>query len=391
MDIAVTAADAEATADAAAELIRTLRGRRTLPDFCTVHASATYDIAEMQQLLAATQLPSLHGATSCRGVMANGAMVSQNGRGAGCLAIWDPEGSYGTALADVGENPTEAARDATRNALAHAERIGEAPDLVWISASPGHEEAIIAGIQSVVGANTPIVGGSAADDDVSGNWRVFDAHRVRAEALVVSVLFPSRPLSTAYQNGYAPTGARGVATRVSGRTLLEIDGRPASTVYAEWTRGSVDIPAARPAHILAQSTFHPLGCPLVTPEGIPYYLLAHPICLHGDGGIDLFCEIAEGDAVELMVGSAESLGSRAGRVASLASIDGSDCAGALVVYCAGCRLAMRDGMDAVAKDVHRALGESPSLGIFSFGEQGQTVGGQNRHGNLMISCIAFAR
>lgn len=30
------------------------------------------------------------------------------------------------------------------------------------------------------------------------------------------------------------------------------------------------------------------------------------------------------------------------------------------------------------------------MGVYTFGEQGMVKGGRNRHGNLMISAIAFA-
>ncbi|MEL7174413.1 MAG: FIST C-terminal domain-containing protein, partial [Pseudomonadota bacterium] len=94
-------------------------------------------------------------------------------------------------------------------------------------------------------------------------------------------------------------------------------------------------------------------------------------------------------------GSADSLVSRAGRVASLSAKRGglttADIAGALVIFCGGCMLAVRDRMDEVAAEVDRALGGAPSLGIFTFGEQGAVLGESNRHGNLMISCVTFAR
>lgn len=394
MDIVVNATAVIDTPRAVDTLLGPVRQRGRSPDFLAVHTSPTHSTTALQNAFAEDGIVQVHGATTCQGVMARGAMVRDQVSGIGCFALWDDEGQFGTALADIGTGAVQAGRTATLRALEYAGRSGEAPDLVWVSSVPGYEEEIVQGIESVVGANTPVVGGSAADNDISGQWRVFDADTVSQNAVVVSVLFPSRPLSTAYQNGYAPAGPVGVVTRGDGRVLYEIDGQPAADVYADWTGGNVTVAPGQSAPILAASTFHPLGRAVATVSGVPFYVLAHPAAVREDRALELFCAVEEGERVHLMTGSAESLVRRAGRVASLAAsgnhLKPGDVAGALVVYCGGCMLAVGEGMDAVAREVDEALGGAPSLGIFTFGEQGAVLSGQNHHGNLMISCVAFA-
>jgi hypothetical protein len=110
-----------------------------------------------------------------------------------------------------------------------------------------------------------------------------------------------------------------------------------------------------------------------------------------DGSIDLFADLAEGDRLWQMAGSADSLVARAGRVAAQAREELRDpIAGALVVYCGGCMLAVRERMAEVRAGVNAALGGAPWLGVFTFGEQGAALGSQAEHGNLMISCTSFA-
>jgi hypothetical protein len=48
-------------------------------------------------------------------------------------------------------------------------------------------------------------------------------------------------------------------------------------------------------------------------------------------------------------------------------------------------------MDQVVDGVNQSLGGKPFLGSFTFGEQGCFAGGENRHGNLMISVLVFTR
>ena len=63
-------------------------------------------------------------------------------------------------------------------------------------------------------------------------------------------------------------------------------------------------------------------------------------------------------------------------------------AGGLVVYCAGCQMAVGDKMSDVAREVADNFKQRPFLGCFTFGEQG-CISDRNVHGNLMISAVAF--
>lgn len=374
------------------------RGSRP-PDFLALHPSAGHDPGKLLAAARAAGIGTgdgtgaLHGGTSCRGVM-TGTGMAGGGTGIGCLAIWDPDGDFGSAVAALSEDAAAAAARATRAALERAGRPGEAPDVVWVTAAPGREEAVIAGIEAVVGGSVPILGGSAADETIAGGWSVFGPDGILSEGVAVSVLFPSAPVSPAYRSGYAPAGPSGRVTRAEGRRLAEIDGRPALEVYDGWTGGAIGGREGAPRAILARSTLYPLGRPVEDLAGVPFHLLAHPATACPDGSIELFADIAEGEEICLMSGAAESLVARAGRVADLArrGLPRPDAlpAGALVVYCGGCMLSVEARMDEVAQRIDAALGGAPFLGIFTFGEQGPVVGGRNRHGNLMISCLAFA-
>lgn len=384
---------AEGGVDALAE---ELAGTASRASFCAVHLEAGLDPSPVLERAAALGIPAM-GATSSRGVMTG------SGPGPGMVfALEDAPGEYGCALrpfpAGADDASVEAAaRAATQAAMAQAGRPGEAPELVWLCGTPGREERLLAGIESVVGTQTPIVGGSAADNDVAGGWSVFAGTQRAASGVAVGVLYPSCAVSTAYQNGYAPAGPAGRVTAAEGRTIFRIDDRPAAEVYAEWTGGAVAAPSAgepdRP--ILAESAFWPLGREIADVAGVTYHLLVHPALSRADGGIDLFAEMAVGERLVQMCGSVDGLTARAGRVAALAARAGQiateDIAGALVVYCGGCMMSVADRLDDVVDGLHAAVPGAPFAGVFTFGEQGPILGAGNRHGNLMISCIVFSR
>ncbi|MGR3571849.1 FIST signal transduction protein [Brevirhabdus sp.] len=346
----------------------------------------------------ATSPGALHGASSCRGVMSGRGALTEAAVSAGAFCIDDPLGDYGTALCAISADcpAAQAAASALNRALVAAGRVGEAPDLIWLSPTPGQEEQVLAGIESVVGPGVPVVGGSAADNTVAGGWQIFDAAQCATEGVLVSVLFPSGTISLAYQNGYAPAGPRGVATQVEGRRLVRIDDRPAAQVYDEWSGvGILNDGASAQSNILAASTLRPLGRPVAADDRSDTYLLAHPSTVHPDGAIELFADVHEGEVLVQMQGDLDGLASRAGRVADLArtaaDLRPQDIAGALMVYCGGCMLATQDRMDSVVSGIAVALPQVPFLGIFTFGEQGNIMGVGNRHGNLMISCVLFSK
>ncbi|MEM9765093.1 MAG: FIST N-terminal domain-containing protein [Pseudomonadota bacterium] len=356
-------------------------------DFISVHGNVDAGLEPMGGHGA------VHGATSCLGAMTHEGPTG----GAAVFAIDDPGGAYGSALVPFEATTCEsAAAEATRRALAAADRLGERPEIVWVSATPGTEEEVLAGIEAVVGADIPVLGGSAADNAVAGEWYLFDGASRTGAGVLVSVLFPSRPVSFAYQSGYSPSGHAGRVTRSDGRRVHEIDHRPAMEVYAEWTGGAVapPPPGEKTAAILSDSTLWPLGREIDQVGSVPFYLLAHPAVAHTGGAMDLFATVETGEQLTLMTGTRQGLIERAGRVASLARAtgpagSGSPPLGALMIYCGGCMLSVRDRIGEVAETVAASLDGAPFLGAFTFGEQGSLLRAGNRHGNLMISCIVF--
>lgn len=375
------------------EIARSLgMDRAGKPDFVTLHHGSARSVAALfPEAMKTFGTAALHGASSCLGVMTQHGVAFGKGDAMGAFAVWDPEGAYGTAMSTIGADPVADAAATIRKALARAGRPGEAPDLVWLTATPGEEEAILRGIKSVIGASALILGASAADNTVAGRWSVFSSDGVAEAGMVISVLFPSVPFGSCFESGYVSTELHGTVTAAEGRRLLRIDDRPAAEVFSEWTSGTILPPGAGSRSILSEATLSPLGRKQMEIGGIPVHCLLHPAIAHSDGSLDLFAEPEVGEKLWLMQGSYENLVQRAGRIAasSRAQIDTAPVAGALVVYCGGCMLAVRERMDEVAESIAQSLGGAPFLGVFSFGEQGEMPAGEAVHGNLMISCAAF--
>jgi len=364
------------------------------PDWIVIAPSVSYDIPQLQQTLNSLGAKRFHGSTSCLGAMTERGVVNTEGRGIAAFGIADPDGDYGVGeiSLDATASPEAAACQALDAALSDAKRPGEVPDLIWISAPPGCEERVIAGLESSLGAGVPIVGGSSADNDVSGQWAQLTQAGVHLNAVIVSALFPSTELHFAFHSGYEPTEIKGRVTRADGRILYEIDGRPAAEVYNDWTRGVLqDALTTGEQNVLPLTTLYPLGRVVGSVAGTAYHQLSHPDRITPERGLSLFSDVEVGDEVWLMQGTRQSLVERAGRVARAAmqagNITPDNIAGGLVIYCAGCMLTVQDQMDDVVGHLNDALDGHPFLGSFTFGEQGCFIGGENRHGNLMISVL----
>lgn len=366
------------------------------PDFLSLHYSANHDAGLLRQAVAGLcPGTAFIGASSCLGIMTEKSLMIGEEGGIGAFAIWDKNGDFGSASSQLGTDPAADAARIARIALERAGRPGEMPDLAWISAAPGCEEEVLRGLREVLGDRTVIVGGSSADNEVAGGWSQFGPDSVHSNGLALCVVFSSGFVSSVYHSGYVETGHKGRVTRIEGRRLFEIDGRPAAEVYSEWT--GLTLPEARgaaPVPILPETTFFPLGHETGMIASLPFHLLVHPAAVWPDGSFDLFAQLSEGEEICSMRGTAGSLIARAGRLAELvsSSLSAQNAAlrGALIVYCGGCMLGVREEMEQVRQGILAQMGGQPFLGTFSFGEQGKVRGSGTRHGNLMISCTGFA-
>jgi len=333
--------------------------------------------------------------SSCIGAASSLGVDQASDRRLSILAIHDATGSYG--VASVEQDPSQICQQAAATvlaAIANAGRQAELPALIWCMQAPGFEEQVIDGIQQVVGDQVPILGGSAADDDVSGGWNQFDGDRLGHQLLVIAVLYPTVPISSYFSSGYSPAHFSGTITAVQGRRILTIDQQPALQVYNHWLQ-QTGIPPMQPGVVMSESTFYPIGREL-NAKDIPFSLLSLPTSVAADGSIELLAELQQGDQIALMQGSRQQLVRRAAHVVRVAGNNlrlqhHVEPAAALIVYCAGCMLAIREQIAEVQQSLSDTLPGIPYLVAFTFGEQGCFADGFNRHGNLMISSVLFGK
>ena len=363
------------------------------PSLLFVFLNADHDANHIRQLLYdAMQCPLLISTSSNGGFICS-AEVCDASASLAVLAIVDPQGSYGVGAAYLGENDgKQAASMATHRALQNSSTPFESPSLIWCVPSPGTEEKMIEGIEDVVGPNIPIFGGTCADNDVSGRWQTGNQDEVGSSTISVVVMTPSSPLGLTFSSGYQPTETTLKVTEGANRTLIALDDEPAALRYNTATNDALKA-AIDGGQILAQSSLHPLGLEINSPVGIPEFLLIHPANVNHDNSLHLFANVTTGTSLQVMEGSIDGLVNRAEKVIQNA-IDlvpqYRTVAGVLLVYCAGCMMTINEQLSLMCSQVQARFPGLPVVGMYSFGEQGRFLDNQNRHGNLMISAVAFS-
>ncbi len=330
------------------------------------------------------------GCTSFRGVFSPGGFT----RGLHVLVGEASDGVQATpTFRAVGASQ---AREAARAAATELRDAHDTPPAsILMHATPGFEERVLEGIEDAFDGKPPqVYGGSAADDEIKGDWKVFCGQELTNEGFVLVGFWSKKRVFGSFVAGYAPTNTRGVVTAAHGRVVETIDGQPAAAVYDEWTHGTIRAQIDG-GTVLAETTLRPLGRVVDKVGAMPRYVLSHPHEVLPNGALALFTDISVGDELVLMLGTESALLERTNQVANRALASGNPdeaLAGAILIYCGGCVGALGDKVPDVSTTFRKQLHGAPFVGAATFGEQGCFTGPKpvNRHGNLMCDAIMFA-
>ena len=271
-------------------------------------------------------------------------------------------------------------------------KLGCRPNTLLMYATPGFEERILEGVRSAYGNDVPVYGGSAADDSLAGRWRVFANGTVCGEGFLLVGLSSIQAPMGSFLGGFLPTEHCGTITKVAKRRVVEIDGKPAASVYNAWTGGVVTRELETGGNVLHKTDLFPLARSLDTSHGVPRRLLSHPHQIIADSKeLSFFAEFSIGDKVTLMTSTREPLISRVGRAVQRArGSNKTPPRGALLVYCGGSLGGMLDQAGKISSEFAAKLEGAPFIGIATFGEQGAFFNkSESWHGNLMCSALVF--
>ena len=326
------------------------------------------------------------GCTSNGGLLVPDGYITSDHGFAGMLAIGDSD----TAVGVAGEKKLFTARETGRKVAIDAmNKVGTtfSPSYFFMVANPGEEEEYAKGVQDIIG-DVPMFGGSCADNDLSGKWKIFTSDKVFSEGVAVAFFYTNKKLVNEYTGRYHETVNTGIITKLRGkRTLEEIDNMPAMKKYSEWTRIKTrDLMGDK---ILTASILKPIG--VKTPTG-NITLIRHPMAGNSDYSINLGNDLAVNTAAIQMQASLDEL-VKAPKL-TLRDLKGklkTEPAAYLFIHCGGRKIAIGNRIEEVNNLLKEEVGNVPYIMPFTFGEYGRYEHESNNMGGLMLSFTAFCK
>ncbi len=368
------------------------------PVFAVLFSTASYDsdkvLSDVRRLLPDVQI---YGGSSCFAVQTKDGFHAGEKGSLALLAVATENISFGVGGVSIDDfsSAREAGKAAIQAAIDATGKKGT-PKLVLITGSVGREEELLAGIEDVIGKNVPVLGGSAGDNTITGEWKQFANDNVYSNGISLTVIYTDLKIGWAHEAGYIRSKNRGTITRADGRIIYEIDNRPAAEIYNDWTGGLVIDELETGGSILSDTSCYPLA-KIIKNEGKEYTLSILPLSINAtDHSLKVFANIEEGDKVMLMHGDWELLLNRALTTPTKAleseNLSKEDVSFGIYTHCAGSMLAIpEDERPKMPVLVKNAIGDAPFIGTFTFGEQGHIQGVGNIHGNLVNSMIVFSK
>lgn len=306
------------------------------------------------------------------------------------LGVSSAKVHIGVGSADLDKlTPREAGKQAIQAAMSNAHQTVK-PQMVYIMTVPGKEEETLKGIEDIIGREVPIIGGSSGDETLSGKWSQIGNDEVLKNGVILSAVYTDLKIGKEYEFGYERSLNHGIATKAEGRTLYEIDGKPAAEVYNDWTDEQFSEELKKGGSILAKATFYPLA-KLVKGEEVSYLCVSHPGIINlPEKSITMFANIDKGDEVVLLHGNWEWLVNRAQSTARKAMLSENIAPGeglfAFYTFCAGTLLAIPESeRPKIPVLLKEELGDIPFVSGFTLGEQTFMPGVGNQHTNLVNS------
>lgn len=331
------------------------------------------------------------GCTSSGMIMTNDGIIESEDGFAGLMSFDDKNINIGVAAHKAGKNAREIGRKVARAAV---ENAGEnySPNYFYMVASPKEEEDYLMGIQDVIG-RVPMFGGSAADDTVEGNWKIFCNDQVFSDGVAVAFFYTDNDIVTSYTGAYRDTENYGLITEVKNdRTLVKIDGVSALKKYADWIGKKPS--ELKGQNLLVASITKPLG--VKDPLG-NLTVVRHPMFgddmgtkTTTDDVINLGNKVVEKTAiVQLEATVDELIKSTKTTLKDVKSQLSTEPAGYFLVHCGGRKLGIGDRIDEVYKNLVEEARGVPFITVFTFGEYGYDEHSANICGGLMLSFTAF--
>jgi len=160
--------------------------------------------------------------------------------------------------------------------------------------------AAVRGIQKVFGKNFPIIGGSAGDDFQFKKTYQYYNEQILTNAAIGIGLSGRFSFGVGVKHGWEPIGLPMKVTKAKGGKLIEVNNRPALSIYEDYFGKKAEELVKEPIARMAYT--YPLG---MSVEGSSELLIRDVVIANEKGEINCAAEIPEGSEIRLMLGDPE--------------------------------------------------------------------------------------
>jgi len=386
------------------------------PDFAIIFASSGSDmetILSKAKEIFGNKTKIYGGSSDSRAVMTDKGFVKatekgyeqalmEGKRGLVIMTITSKDIVFGIGSADFSVFPSvqEAAKSAILNAIKNAGKsANELPKATLVTITIGNEEEALEGITQVLGTNILLLGGTAGGPQCA----VLGENSAHKKGISLAVIYTDLPIGWTFEGGFDVTDPHsGIATKVDGQDIVEIDNRPALDVYDEWLGGKIGRlfeEVKQPDLIRDLLALHPIYRKYTSSDGKNYFLFSHPWPKDEtmkDRSVSTSTKIKEGEKIYLSHGTWETSINRIGNLPRNAKVEGGIDVNKKPLFgigyiCAGVLGTIPDTeREKLPILINYANNLAPFIATFTWGEQGYFPGVGIKHGNLLTSFLVIA-
>ena len=253
-------------------------------------------------------------------------------------------------------------------------------------------ETLVAAVRKGAGARAQLAGCLTGDDLTMDRTSVIASDGFRPDRVVLAGVFTKKKVGIAARHGFREVGPVRTVTRMDGRKLLALDGEPALDVWRADAREFLSkvpvAPDTLDVYLGIVEPGHGERGSLVPRE----LVVRAPTAIGTDRSVSLSASIPEGTQLRVLRGTnADLLAASADAARTAVSRAGGAIAGALVLPCAGRKMALGEEDFERELAIVRAEVGAPIGGACVFGEVARNVRDVDAFFNSTIVVVAFAK
>lgn len=261
--------------------------------------------------------------------------------------------------------------------------------LMFLDVLSGNADATIGGFLNKLGPSFPVCGGVASDDLLFFETYQYFQKKAYRGSIVGLGLSGEYQSAAVAMHGFLPIGIARKVTRSEGTTLLELDGKPATSIYEDYF-GLEHTHDLHVGLLPSLATSYPLGVYMPESEEV---LLRNPIFVDQKGGMTFASAIPVGAEIRLMISDVE----RGLETAELAAnevikkLNGKKPKAVIIINSVSRKKMFGLRVDEEIEVIQRILGRDvPMVGFYSYAQVGGQSGSdlQFHNGSLLIWAIA---